>query len=75
MLFSTTTCATTGLPPGPSPAPVLRPDRGRPPQRRPLPRPRDEEGKARASCNALKHGLAALHHLVLEDEVPTRWTP
>ena len=28
------------------------------------------EGKARASRNALKHGLDALHHLVLEDEVP-----
>jgi hypothetical protein len=28
------------------------------------------EGKARASRNALEHGLAALHHLVLEDEVP-----
>jgi hypothetical protein len=29
------------------------------------------EGKARASRNALKHGLAALHHLVLEDEAPS----
>src|SRR4051812_27938162 len=28
------------------------------------------DGKARASRNALKHGLTALHHLVLEDEVP-----
>src|SRR3954468_11046871 len=28
------------------------------------------EGKERASRNALKHGLTALHHLVLEDEVP-----
>ena len=28
------------------------------------------EGKARASRNALKHGLTAMHHLVLEDEVP-----
>src|SRR4051794_5726615 len=28
------------------------------------------EGKKRASRNALKHGLTALHHLVLEDEVP-----
>src|SRR4051812_24496391 len=31
--------------------------------------PVTEEGKARAS-NALKHGLTATHHLVLEDEVP-----
>jgi hypothetical protein len=29
------------------------------------------EGKAKASRNALKHGLAALHHLVLEDEAPS----
>jgi len=29
------------------------------------------EGKARSSRNALKHGLAALHHFVLEDEAPT----
>src|SRR5215213_575520 len=28
------------------------------------------EGKERASRNALKHGLTATHHLVLEDEVP-----
>ena len=28
------------------------------------------KGKARASRNALKHGLTAMHHLVLEDEVP-----
>ena len=28
------------------------------------------EGKARASRNALKHGLCAMRHLVLEDEVP-----
>jgi hypothetical protein len=28
------------------------------------------EDKARASRNALKHGLDALHHLVLEDEAP-----
>src|SRR4249920_1252440 len=29
------------------------------------------EGKAKASRNALKHGLAALHHFVLEDEAPS----
>jgi hypothetical protein len=28
------------------------------------------EGKAKASRNALRHGLTAMHHLVLEDEVP-----
>ena len=28
------------------------------------------EGKAKASRNALKHGLCAMEHLVLEDEVP-----
>src|SRR3954468_17776970 len=28
------------------------------------------EGKGKASRNALKHGLTALHHLVLEDEAP-----
>jgi hypothetical protein len=28
------------------------------------------EGKRRSSANALKHGLAALHHLVLDDEDP-----
>ena len=29
------------------------------------------EGKARSSRNALKHGLAALEHFVLEDEAPS----
>ena len=51
--------------------PLPRPDRSRPPQRRPLPRPGHAEGKARSSRNALKHGLAALHHFVLEDEAPS----
>jgi hypothetical protein len=48
--------------------PLARPDRGLAPQRRPLQGPVTEEGKARASRNALKHGLAALHHVAVEGE-------
>src|SRR5215211_1910768 len=32
--------------------------------------PSKPEGKARASRNALTHGLCAVRHLVLEDEMP-----
>ena len=56
-------------PPCPPPAP---PPRSRPPAATaPAPAaPSRAEGKARASRNALKHGLAALQHFVLEDEAP-----
>src|SRR4051794_8995632 len=53
-----------------APPPHPRPDRSFPPQRRPLQRPGHAGGQGTRSRNALKHGLTATHHLVLEDEVP-----
>src|SRR3954462_7285596 len=62
------TCRTSAMPdPRPrSPAQIEASRRNGARSRGPI----TAEGKARASRNALKHGLAALHHLVLEDEAP-----
>ena len=70
MLSCGPTCATTGPLPCPTPPPLPRPDRSLPPQRRPLEGPGHARRQGRASRNALKHGLTAMHRLVLEDEVP-----
>ena len=53
--------------------PHRRPGRSRPPERCPLARPVTSEGKATVSRNALKHGLAAVRHLVLEGEDTTAY--
>ena len=57
---------TTAMPAARSPAQIEASRRNGARSRGPV----TEEGKARASRNALKHGLTAMHHLVLEDEAP-----
>src|SRR3954469_13281895 len=69
VLSSAPTCATTGritMPSARSPAQIEASRRNGARSRGPS----TPEGKARVSRNALKHGLTATHHLVLEDEVP-----
>src|SRR3954453_2972179 len=69
VLSSAPTCATTGritMPSARSPAQIAASRRNGARSKGPV----TPDGKERASRNALKHGLTALHHLVLEDEVP-----